>query len=138
MIDDFEIREQGFSDDGEDIMTRKYTNLLNEALENGIISYESAAKSFLTFLSEDQIQEFVESNFTDLIEEEDQEEDVSLAFNTQEEYDDYSATNPPDRSYCLECGDDFEWFMHNCDGGNDYNEIHGCPSCDDNCGFCKD
>ena len=134
MIDDFEIREQGFSDDGEDIMTRKYTNILNEALENGTISYESVANSFLTFLSEDQVQEFVESEFDDLIED---EEDKSLSFNTQEEYDDYSASNPPSRSYCLECGDDYEWFMHNCDTSA-FNEVHGCSKCDDHCAFCND
>ena len=118
-------------------MTRKYTNLLNKALENGIISYESVAKSFLTFLSEDQVQEFVESDFSDLIEEEDQEEDESLTFNTQEEYDDYSATNPPSQSYCLECGDDYEWFMHNCDSSA-FNEAYGCSKCDDHCAFCND
>ena len=134
MTDDFEIREQGFSDDGEDIMTRKYTNILNEALENGTISYESVANSFLTFLSEDQVQEFVESEFDDLIED---EEDKSLSFNTQEEYDDYSASNPPSRSYCLECGDDYEWFMHNC-GTSAFNEVHGCSKCDDHCAFCND
>lgn len=103
-------------------MTRRYTNLLSEALENGVLSYETVAKSFLTFLSEDQIQEFVESDFADLIEED----------------DDYSATNPSSFNYCLECGDDYEWFIHNCDGGNDYNEIHGCRSCDDRCGFCEE
>ena len=134
MTDDFEIREQGFSDDGEDIMTRKYTNILNEALENGTISYESVANSFLTFLSEDQVQEFVESEFDDLIED---EEDKSLSFNTQEEYDDYSASNPPSRSYCLECGDDYEWFMHNCTASA-FNEVYGCRKCDDHCAFCND
>ena len=118
-------------------MTRKYTNLLIEALDNGIISYESVAKSFLSFLSEDQVKEFVESDFTDLIEEEDQEEDESLSFNTQEEYDDYLAENPPSRSYCLECGNNYEWFMHNCQSNHQYDEMHGCPSCDDQCIFCS-
>ena len=40
------------------------------------------------------------------------------------------------RSYCLECGKDFEWFMHNCDRTIEYNEVHGCPSCDDHCDLC--
>ena len=83
-------------------MTRTYTNLLIEALDNGTISYESVAKSFLSFLSEDQVQEFVESDFSDLIEEEEK-----------------------------------EWFMHNCQSNNQYDEMHGCPSCDDQCIFCS-
>lgn len=40
------------------------------------------------------------------------------------------------RSYCLECGKDFEWFMHNCARTIEYNEVHGCPSCDDHCDLC--
>jgi len=94
-------------------MTRKYTNLLIEALDNGIISYESVAKSFLSFLSEDQVQEFVESDFSDLIEEEEKENE------------------------CEECGEEKEWFMHNCQSNNQYDEMHGCPSCDDQCIFCS-
>jgi len=99
-------------------MTRKYTNLLIEALDNGIISYEDVARSFLSFLSEDQVQEFVESDFSDLIEEEDVLED--------EESND-----------CEECGEEKGWFMHNCQSNNQYDEMHGCPSCDDQCIFCS-
>lgn len=27
-------------------------------------------------------------------------------------------------------------FMHNCPGTSNYEEIHGCPACDDVCGHC--
>ena len=116
-------------------MVRKYTNILNEALGEQV-THEAVVKSLLSFFSEEQIKEFVESELPDLVYEE--EEDETLSFNTQEEYDDFIASNPPPQSYCLECGEDYEWFMHNCNGGNDYNEIHGCRSCDDTCGFCDD
>lgn len=102
-------------------MTRKYTNLLIEALDNGIISYESVAKSFLSFLSEDQVQEFVESDFSDLIEEEDDWE-----------------SEEDNENECEECGEEKEWFMHNCQSNHQYDEIHGCPHCDDRCIFCND
>lgn len=113
-------------------MSREYTKLLIEALDNGTISHEDVSGSFLTFFSEDQVQEFVESDFNFLI----KEEKDSLSFSSQEEEDDYNASNPPPRNHCLECGDDFEWFMHNCDA-SPYNEEYGCSKCDDYCGFCR-
>jgi hypothetical protein len=39
------------------------------------------------------------------------------------------------QAYCLECGEDFEWFMHSCDSST-YDEVYGCKKCDDHCGFC--
>lgn len=82
---------------------------------------------------EDTANEFDEEEDYD----EEDDEDKSLSFNTQEEYDDYSASNPPRRSYCLECGDDYEWFMHNCTASA-FNEVYGCSKCDDHCAFCND
>ena len=64
------------------------------------------------------------------------ENKMSIGFSSQEEEDDYNASHPPPRNYCLECGDDFEWFMHNCDA-SPYNEEYGCSKCDDYCGFCR-
>lgn len=122
MFDDFEIKERGFSDDGEDIMTREYTTKLIELVEDGTIDPQSALENLVNWLSERDVKSFFEDEYS--------------------EYDSEQSSGgvyqEASRSYCLECGEDFEWFMHNCDGGNDYNEIHGCPSCDDNCGFCKD
>jgi hypothetical protein len=97
-------------------MSREYTKLLIEALDNGTISHEDVAKSFLTFLSEDKIQEFVESEFDFLVEE---VVDAEL-----------------DNS-CEECGREKHWFIHNCQSNNQYDEMHGCPSCDDQCIFCS-
>lgn len=38
------------------------------------------------------------------------------------------------RDYCLECGKDYQTFMHNCDAV--YEEFYGCSYCDDRCGSC--
>ena len=40
------------------------------------------------------------------------------------------------RDYCLECGRDYQTFMHNCDAV--YEEFYGCPYCDDRCDSCKE
>lgn len=40
------------------------------------------------------------------------------------------------KNCCLECGKDFEWFKHTCDRSNEYEEIHGCSTCDDHCDLC--
>lgn len=42
-----------------------------------------------------------------------------------------------EKDYC-ECGLKKKNFMHNCSGQSDYNEIYGCPVCDDKCGFCPE
>lgn len=52
-----------------------------------------------------------------------------------ESSDDFSGDRD-DASYCGECGKDFEWFMHNCARSIEYNEVHGCPTCDDHCDLC--
>jgi len=52
-------------------MSREYTKILIESLDNGTISHEDVARNFLTFLSEDIIEKFVESDYYFLIEEED-------------------------------------------------------------------
>ena len=75
------------------------------------------------------------SYLIELIKKEEEDKNAkTIGFNTQEEYDDFVASNPPPRSYCLECGDDYEWFMHNCDSSS-YNEEYGCSKCDDYCAF---
>lgn len=35
-----------------------------------------------------------------------------------------------------ECGRKLKVFFHNCPNDNNYNEIYGCPYCDDKCGYC--
>jgi len=65
-----------------------------------------------------------------------QQPNSSGVFMTQEEEDDYNASNPSSRSYCLECGDDYEWFMHNCQSSVMY-EDYGCKKCDDHCSSCE-
>ncbi len=98
-------------------MSRKYTKLLIEALDDGTVSYEDVARSFLTFLSEDQIQEFVESDFNFLVEEE-----VEATLNEFE---------------CEECEREKRWFIHICQSNNQRDEMYGCPSCNDVCIFCE-
>ena len=56
---------------------------------------------------------------------------------SQEDEDDYIANNPRQRSYCLECGEDFTVFMHNCSNTSSYEEKYGCSRCDDQCGHCN-
>lgn len=41
-----------------------------------------------------------------------------------------------EKEYCDECGNELKNFMHNCNGTSIYDEIYGCPKCDDNCGEC--
>ena len=98
-------------------MSREYTKLLIEALEDGTVSHEDVAKGFLTFLSEDQIKEFVESDYDFLI-----EEVVEATLNEFE---------------CEECGREKRWFIHSCQSNNQYDEMRGCPSCDNQCIFCE-
>ena len=40
-----------------------------------------------------------------------------------------------DIEQCENCGRIKKSFMHNCDSSN-YDEIYGCPKCDDKCAFC--
>ena len=107
---------------------------LLEGLESGDIEKSDVLESLLTYLPDDFFDEFVRSDFSYLVP---QGNKTSIGFSSQEEEDDYNASHPPTRNYCLECGDDFEWFMHNCDA-SPYNEEYGCSKCDDYCAFCRD
>ena len=93
---------------------------LLEGLENGEIEKSDVLESLLTYLPDDFFDEFIRSDFSYLV--------------PQEKED--SNNNSQRSNYCLECGDDFEWFMHNCDA-SPYNEEYGCSKCDDYCGFCR-
>lgn len=42
-----------------------------------------------------------------------------------------------EKDICEECGLEKRTFMHNCPGQSNYNEVYGCPMCDDKCSFCK-
>ena len=80
----------------------------------------------LSKLSEDSLRELAEK-FSDLNFEEKKKD---IGFMCQEEENDYFASNPRIRTYCLECGDDFIWYnkgvIRNVSGYDTY----GCKKCD--------
>ena len=51
-------------------------------------------------LPDDFFDEFIRSDFSYLVP---QENKTSIGFSSQEEEDDYNASHPPPRNYCLEC-----------------------------------
>ena len=75
MIDDFEIREQGFSDDGEDIMTREYTTKLIDLVEEGVIDSQTVLTNLVNWLSERDVQAFFEDEYSELDEESESEDE---------------------------------------------------------------
>ena len=95
---------------------------LLEGLKSGDIEESDVLESLLTYLPDDFFDAFVRSDFSYLV-----PQPVShyIGFRSQEEEDDYNASNPPSRNYCLECGDDYEWL--------DCSEQYGCSKCDDYC-----
>ena len=102
-------------------------------LKSGEIKESDVLESLLSYLPDDFFDEFVRSDFSYLVENENK---YSIGFSSQEEEDDYYSSNPPPRNYCLECGDDYEWFMHNCNSSVMY-EDYGCKKCDDYCISCR-
>lgn len=75
MIDDFEIREQGFSDDGEDIMTREYTTKLIDLVEEGVIDSQTVLTNLVNWLSERDVQAFFEDEYSELDEKSESEDE---------------------------------------------------------------
>lgn len=75
MIDDFEIREQGFSDDGEDIMTREYTTKLIDLVEEGVIDSQTVLTNLVNWLSERDVQAFFEDEYSEFDEESEGEDE---------------------------------------------------------------
>ncbi len=106
---------------------------LLEELRSGEIRSRDVLGSLLTYLSDDLVEEFVRSDYSYLVQ---HEKGGFVGFSSQEEEDDYNASHPAPRSYCLECGDDFEWFMHNCSESVMYEE-YGCSKCDNYCSDCR-
>ena len=74
MIDDFEIREQGFSDDGEDIMTREYTTKLIDLVEEGVIDSQTVLTNLVNWLSERDVKAFFEDEYSELDEDSEDED----------------------------------------------------------------
>ena len=107
---------------------------LQEEIDNGDLSVKYVLSRLLSCLSEEVLEDIVEAEFPYLKEE---RVESSYVFRNQAEADGYFASNPPPRNYCLECGDDFEWYQHNCESVTDY-ENYGCKKCDDKCIFCRD
>ena len=107
--------------------------LLSRVRES-ILSEGEVFGLLLDYVDDNLLEEFIKhlDGFDTIV----QQPSSNGVFMTQEEEDDYNASNPPRRNYCLECGDDFEWFMHNCDS-SPYNEEYGCSKCDDYCAFCR-
>ena len=106
---------------------------LLEGLESGDIEKSDVLESLLTYLPDDFFDEFIRSDFSYLVP---QENKGYIGFSSQEEEDDYNASNPAPRNYCLECGDDYEWFIHNCSDAVMYEE-YGCSRCDNYCSDCR-
>lgn len=79
----------------------------------------------------------MESTLEEWTEQEEDSSDNNRCFMSQEEEDDWFASNPPQRNYCLECGNDFKVFTHNCSESSSYEENYGCSTCDDQCGHCN-
>ena len=75
MIDDFEIREQGFSDDGEDIVTREYTTKLIDLVEEGVIDSQTVLTNLVNWLSERDVQAFFEDEYSEFDEESEGEDE---------------------------------------------------------------
>lgn len=76
MIDNFEIREQGFSDDGEDIMVREYTTKLIDLVEEGIIDSQTVLTNLVNWLSESDIQDFFKDEYKEFDEDNEDEYDL--------------------------------------------------------------
>ena len=75
MFNDFEIREQGFSDDGEDIMTREYTTKLIDLVEEGVIDSQTVLTNLVNWLSERDVQAFFEDEYSELDEKSESEDE---------------------------------------------------------------
>lgn len=84
MFDDFEIREQGFSDDGEDFMLREKSNKLISLVQEGILDAESVLHNLIDWLSERDVSNFFDDEYSEFDEEYDDHDELD------EEYDDSS------------------------------------------------
>ena len=124
MFDDYEIREQGFSDDGEDIMTREYTEKLINLAEDGTVDPLDMLTNLVGWLSERDVRAFFKDEYSEF----DDQPSVCIDY-TDSSID--GVYQEKKRSYCLECGEDFEWFMII---GEDqtYTEEYGCKKCEGN------
>jgi hypothetical protein len=74
MLNDFEIREQGFSDDGEDIMTREYTTKLIDLVEEGVIDSQTVLTNLINWLSERDVKAFFEDEYSEFDEDSEDED----------------------------------------------------------------
>jgi hypothetical protein len=60
-------------------MTRKYTNMLLDMLDEGIISHDEVIMACLKYMSEDDVQDMMESNeFIDEVCEDEENVDIEL------------------------------------------------------------
>lgn len=75
MFNDFEIREQGFSDDGEDVMIREYTNELVSLVKDGTLDAESVLENLVNWLSEQDIYQFAQDEYSEFFDKEEEEEE---------------------------------------------------------------
>ena len=63
-------------------MTRKYTNMLLDMLDEGSISHDEVIMACLKYLSEDDVQDMMEANeFIDEVCEDEDEENVDIELN---------------------------------------------------------
>jgi hypothetical protein len=74
MFNDFEIREQGFSDDGEDIVTREYTNELISLVKDGTLDAESVLENLVNWLSEQDVYHFSQDEYSEFFDKEEEKE----------------------------------------------------------------
>ena len=60
-------------------MTRKYTNMLLDMLDEGIISHDEVIMACLKYLSEDDVQDMMEANeFIEEVYEDEENVDIEL------------------------------------------------------------
>jgi hypothetical protein len=69
---------------------RQYTNLLIEAVEDGVLSADAVLKNLLGWLSEDDVRKFAEDEYYELFEDDDSDDSDDDGDEDEEEDDDDS------------------------------------------------
>ena len=70
-------------------MTRKYTNLLLEMIEDGLLDRDNVIMACVKYMSESDVQDMMEAN--EMIAEEDEDEDDDGQPTEQQEWADFDA-----------------------------------------------
>jgi len=98
-----------------------YSKILNELMSEGVLDADDILANLMAWLGEEDIRKFFLSEYNE--------------FDTDPSDGDVNLEEK--EVSCENCGSDVYWFMHSCQSNNQYDEMHGCPSCDDYCIFCS-